>query len=163
MLAIFISWFCPAFWWRDSNIYLVLCTSRHWNFLISLSHRSWLRYSIKITLGQLSAGRFILPHTWPSGYHAFFLRVASTDEDVCRPSFISGTVTRICCAISRLCCKYSSVCMKPINTPWGKRNAEIVDVKRGGTCSYNGALNIKRRNTKLNRSLVFYSPYSPLC
>jgi hypothetical protein len=23
LLAIFMSWFCPAFWWQDSNIYLV--------------------------------------------------------------------------------------------------------------------------------------------
>jgi hypothetical protein len=23
LVPIFISWFCPAFWWRDSNIYLV--------------------------------------------------------------------------------------------------------------------------------------------
>jgi hypothetical protein len=24
MLIIFMTWFCPAFWWRDINIYLVL-------------------------------------------------------------------------------------------------------------------------------------------
>jgi hypothetical protein len=23
LLAIFVSWFCPAFWWQDSNVYLV--------------------------------------------------------------------------------------------------------------------------------------------
>jgi hypothetical protein len=23
LLTIFLPWFCPAFWWRDSNIYLV--------------------------------------------------------------------------------------------------------------------------------------------
>jgi hypothetical protein len=30
LLAIFMSWWCPAFWWRDSNTYLVcsVCTSR---------------------------------------------------------------------------------------------------------------------------------------
>jgi hypothetical protein len=37
-LAIFMSWFCPAFWWRDSNICLVFCAfiSRTTSLLASI-------------------------------------------------------------------------------------------------------------------------------
>jgi hypothetical protein len=36
LLAFFMSWFCPAFWWRDSNIYLVfsVITSRPTSFFL---------------------------------------------------------------------------------------------------------------------------------
>jgi hypothetical protein len=38
LLAIFMLWFCPAFWWRDSNIHSVFSvfTSRPISFLASI-------------------------------------------------------------------------------------------------------------------------------
>jgi hypothetical protein len=38
LLVIFMSWFCPAFWWRDSNMYLVfsVITSRPASLLASI-------------------------------------------------------------------------------------------------------------------------------
>jgi hypothetical protein len=39
LLAVLMSWFCPAFWWRDSNIHLVFSvfTSRPTSLLASVS------------------------------------------------------------------------------------------------------------------------------
>jgi hypothetical protein len=44
LLAIFMSWFCPAFWWRDSNMYLVLSvfTSRPTSSPVSITENKYM-------------------------------------------------------------------------------------------------------------------------
>jgi hypothetical protein len=44
LLAVFISWFCPTFWWQDSNMYLVffVFTFRSTSFLASITDSVFL-------------------------------------------------------------------------------------------------------------------------
>lgn len=49
------------------NVADIECMSHHWKAFILLPSYSWLPCCTKITLGQLSAGCFILAYVWPPG------------------------------------------------------------------------------------------------
>jgi hypothetical protein len=51
LLAIFMLWFCPAFWWRDINMYLVFSafTSRPTSLLVSIRASVFMLYHNRFT------------------------------------------------------------------------------------------------------------------
>jgi hypothetical protein len=69
LLVIFLSWFCPAFWWRDSSIYVVFSalTSRPASLIASIR--------VSVFLNYVGVPKYVIMWIWAGGlnYHMLLL------------------------------------------------------------------------------------------